>query len=79
MFNTHYENGSKDIARGQKYTLAYAIATDLSMFSRPELRFFVSYLNAHDYDKGHGVSSYDDPLKSYQNDYCIGVQAEAWW
>lgn len=79
MLNTHYENGDKDIARGQKYTLAYAIAPDLSMFSRPELRFFVSYLNAHDYDKGHGVMSYDDPLKSYQNDYCIGVQAEAWW
>ncbi len=83
VMSSHYDDGTHDIERGHKVTLAYAIAPDLGYKSRPELRFFVSYLHARDYDKGHGVYSYDYDSTNYpityKRDYCIGVQAEAWW
>ena len=31
--------------QGQKYTLAYAIAPNASLWARPEIRFYVSYLH----------------------------------
>ncbi|MDY6421437.1 MAG: carbohydrate porin, partial [Succinivibrio dextrinosolvens] len=59
----------------------YAIAPDIGYKARPELRFFVSYLHARDFNPelNKGIQSYDDTSKYYKRDYCIGVQAEAWW
>lgn len=59
--------------REQKYTLAYAIAPDASILSRPELRFYVTYL--HD-SEGKAVET--DSIY-YDDAFCFGIQAEAWW
>jgi len=85
--STKYLSGDKDVERGHKLTLAYAIAPDIGYKARPELRFFVSYLHARDFNPAlkKGIQSYDDmgddthTGKYYKRDYCIGVQAEAWW
>ncbi len=61
--------------RGQKYTTALAIAPDTAILSRPELRFYVSYLHSsdsRDIDNGYGTAHYGD-------NWMFGVQAEAWW
>lgn len=61
--------------RGQKYTTALAIAPDTAILSRPELRFYVSYINSsdsRDIGNGYGTASYGD-------NWMFGVQAEAWW
>ena len=68
-------NGVKTNWQGQKYTLAYAIAPAADILSRPELRFYVSYIHA-----GHAaaVPNYDGDFNSRDN-YNFGIQAEAWW
>lgn len=61
--------------RGQKYTTALAIAPDTAILSRPELRFYVSYLHSsdsRDIGSGYGTATYGD-------NWMFGVQAEAWW
>ncbi|MDY6321604.1 MAG: carbohydrate porin [Succinivibrio sp.] len=75
---TSYNNGDADSAsQGQKYTLAYAIAPSASLFARPELRFYVSWLHS-----SNGNESISDRMASgntFTNGVNMGVQAEAWW
>ena len=78
--------GTKTVGEhGSKYTVAYAITPDASNFwSRPELRFFVSYLKGADQDlSSYGSSNAylgNTKIESIKDDnYIFGVQAEAWW
>jgi len=76
---TKYEDGSHLTKNGKKYTLAYAIAPDASNFwSRPELRFYVSYVhgsNTNDKVGPKTKSGYMDKT----SDLMFGAQVEAWW
>ncbi len=81
--HTKYAGHDKVLERQQKYTLAYAIAPTADIFSRPELRFYVTYLHASDWDKTDanwtkGIRNADGD-KYYQDNYMFGIQAEAWW
>ena len=70
-------DGEKSTQRANKYTFAYAIAPDASNFwSRPELRFYVSYVNASE-NAGTVGPAKDGFTKT--SDFMFGVQAEAWW
>lgn len=73
-------SGDDNTQKGQKYTLSYAIAPSASLWARPEIRFYVSYLHASG-DGNPTIGS--DSLHNYDNSYSsgtnIGVQAEAWW
>ena len=70
-----YNDGTKENHQGQKYTLAYAIAPGDVLSTRPQLRFYVSYLHANHSDR---VTNYDEDYNSRDN-YNFGIQAEAWW
>ena len=87
-----YFSTQNTTAQGQKYTLAYAITPDAGNFwSRPELRFFVTYL--HGNENGQDFSSFGSvggklvqdgqTIAQYSNtktsNTLFGVQAEAWW
>ena len=72
---TKAEDGSHVTAGGQKATLAYAISPDASNFwSRPEIRFYVSYINVTDKN-----SEFDNLGKKTGHDTVFGAQVEAWW
>ena len=69
------EDGSHVTVGGQKATLAYAISPDASNFwSRPEIRFYVSYINVTDKNK-----EFDNLGKKTGHDTVFGAQVEAWW
>ncbi|MDD7021649.1 MAG: carbohydrate porin [Aeromonadales bacterium] len=73
-------NGDDNTQKGQKYTLAYAIAPSASLWARPEIRFYVSYLHASgDGNPNIGADSLHNYGESYSSGTNIGVQAEAWW
>ena len=86
---TEKTDGSKSRDRLQKATLAYAIAPDASsMWSRPEIRFFVTWLHGTDSDITYtGVAHAKDfdlegrgtGYRDGTTDIQVGVQAEAWW
>lgn len=81
--HTKYAGQDKVLERQQKYTLAYAIAPTADIFSRPEVRFFVTYLHASDWDKTDanwtkGIRNADGD-KYYKDNYIFGIQSEAWW
>lgn len=81
--HTKYAGQDKILERQQKYTLAYAIAPTADIFSRPELRFYVTYLHASDWDRtdanwAKGIRNHDGD-KYYKDNYMFGIQAEAWW
>ena len=62
--------------QGQKYTLAYAIAPNASLWARPEIRFYVSYLH---HSNGEAINdTLHDTLK-WNSAVNFGIQAEAWW
>ena len=67
--------------KAQKITLAYAITPDASsMWSRPELRFFGTWL--HGDTRNNGQKYHNAVVNSYRGgsvDLQFGVQAEAWW
>ena len=72
---TKAEDGSHVTEGGQKATLAYAISPDASNFwSRPEIRFYVSYINVTDKNK-----EFDNLGKKTGHDTVFGAQVEAWW
>ncbi len=78
-----YSNKTHSTVQGQKYTLAYAIAPTADILSRPEVRFYASYYHGNKATGGFvsGSSEVEDgytSIKSSDN-YCFGVQAEAWW
>lgn len=74
---TNYTNGSSpDLLRGQKATLAFAIAPEAGLMSRPELRIYASYLHCSD---GEQIPSADWDDGMYETQWNFGVQAEAWW
>ena len=82
---TDYNNGSKEMDRLQKATVAYAITPDAGNFwSRPEIRFFATWLH------GNGGTSWDgyntkknatftSGYRTGATDICVGAQVEAWW
>lgn len=93
-YNADYDvfGTANTTSQGQKYTLAYAITPDAGNFwSRPELRFFVTYL--HGNENGQDFSSFGtvggkleqdgQTIAQYSNtktsNTLFGVQAEAWW
>ncbi|WP_171027697.1 maltoporin [Photobacterium damselae] len=63
------ENNDHQNSSGQKYTLAQAWTAGSSFWARPEIRLYASYLKN---DDGKFAGNKD-------NEYNIGVQAEAWW
>ena len=67
--------------KAQKITLAYAITPDASsMWSRPEIRFFGTWL--HGDTRNNGEKYHNAVVNSYRGgsvDLQFGVQAEAWW
>ena len=62
--------------RGQKYTTALAIAPGSDILSRPELRFYVSYMHASD---SRNINNGYNKSYNYGDNWMFGVQAEAWW
>jgi len=83
---------ASDNTQGQKYTLAYAITPDAGNFwSRPELRFYVSYLHTNgkfnisqwgnsEKNGWESTTTTTYPGDTTQNrQWLFGVQAEAWW
>ena len=74
---TKANDGESSTQRANKYALAYAITPDASNFwSRPELRFYISYVNASDNTDTVGPSK-DGFTKT--SDFMFGAQVEAWW
>ena len=72
-----FTGDSYDIT-GQKYTLAFAIAPGKEILSRPELRIYASYLTGDDDRDSTPVNdSVGQPI--YDDNFMVGVQAEAWW
>ena len=73
------EKGAQDQNdRLQKVTLAYAITPDAGSFwSRPEIRFFATWMHSTDGDAvfGDGV----DTNNKGSTNLCVGAQVEAWW
>ncbi|PWC18901.1 maltoporin [Brenneria corticis] len=67
-----WTSGDESKYSGQKYTLAHAFSADIPMLTRPELRFFVAYLNGGDENKNR----FNDDRSNTLN---FGIQAEAWW
>ncbi|HDN9019180.1 maltoporin [Aeromonas salmonicida] len=66
-----WTSGAEDKSSGQKYTLAQAWSAGPSMFARPEIRVFASYLKDGEGESFNGGE--DDSTWNF------GVQAEAWW
>ena len=72
---TKAEDGSHVTEGGQKATLAYAISPDAGNFwSRPEIRFYVSYINVTDKN-----GEFNKLGKQTGHDTVFGAQVEAWW
>lgn len=69
--------GDDTSTQQQKYTLAYAIAPAASLLARPELRFYVSYIQSSNDAKS--VSDRFATGNTYNSGVNFGVQAEAWW
>lgn len=89
---TKYQNGESKNNKGQKVTLAYVLSPDAGDWkSRPELRFYVTYLHSNDVEalenspsQDMGVTvHYKDGTKKYlaprDNQLIVGAQLEAWW
>ena len=88
----NYVTENTSNVQAKKVTLAYALTPDAGNFwSRPELRFYVSYLKGGN-DQGtlgqygnadYTVSSVTDERFGYShkktNQFIFGAQAEAWW
>ena len=65
--------------RMQKATVAYAITPDAGNFwSRPEMRFFVTWLHVDGNNKG-GNATFTSGRKTGSTDITVGAQVEAWW
>ena len=62
--------------QGQKYTLAYAIAPSASLWARPEIRLYVSYLH---HSNGDAIKDNFQDNLAWNSAVNFGVQAEAWW
>ncbi len=67
-----YTDGSDYKQRGQKYTVALALADGPEFMSRPELRIFASYLKDGEKRKVFSDNTANDTWN-------FGVQVEAWW
>ena len=89
---TEYHNASnKDNYQGQKATLAYVLSPDAGNWkSRPELRFYVTYLHSNDSQALKESPSQDKAVWVHNangseyyaprdNQVIFGAQLEAWW
>ncbi len=62
--------------QGQKYTLAYALSPSASLWARPEIRLYVSYLH---HSNGDSIPDTLHDNLSWSSAVNFGIQAEAWW
>ena len=66
--------------RLSKFTTALQVAADRGFYSRPVLRFFVTYAEWSDEFKGLvGISPGSAPYGDKTEGWTVGAQAEAWW
>lgn len=72
---TTWTSGDSTTDAGQKYALALAFAPAKEILSRPELRFYASYLTADEDSQVPNSSG----RYSYSDNFNFGVQVEAWW
>ena len=73
---SNYKGEGNPDNQGQKYTLAYAVAPSASLWARPEVRFYVSYLH---HSNGEAIKDTLHDNLSWNSAVNFGVQAEAWW
>ena len=76
-------NSTHNVTRGQKLTMAYGITPDASnVWSRPEIRFFVSYIHANNADINGKIEN-ENVTRKYGEKDCnnvqFGAQVEAWF
>lgn len=84
---TKYHNGDSENSKGQKATLAYVLSPDAGDWkSRPELRFYVTYLHSNDVEavknspsQDKGMIINDEYYAPRNNQVIVGAQLEAWW
>ena len=84
---TKYQNGESKNNKGQKVTLAYVLSPDAGDWkSRPELRFYVTYLHSNETEAIINSPSQDKAMTingeyyaPRNNQLIIGAQMEAWW
>ena len=72
-----------NVNRGQKLTMAYGITPDASnVWSRPEIRFFVSYIHANNANVNGKIEN-ENVTRKYGEKDCnnvqFGAQVEAWF
>ena len=72
-----------NVNRGQKLTMAYGITPDASnVWSRPEIRFFVSYIHANNANVNGKIEN-ENVTRKYgekdSNNVQFGAQVEAWF
>jgi maltoporin len=66
-------NDGEDHVDAYKFTLAQQFSPMTTFWSRPSIRFYVSYLGGDRMDKSQ--TGFDD----HDGEVSIGAQAEAWW
>jgi maltoporin len=70
-------DGDGDTLRLTKFTIAPTITPEASFFSRPALRFFVTYADWNDAAQTAGIA--DGAFGDDTSGITYGFQAEAWW
>lgn len=84
---TKRQDGKSSNSQGQKATLAYVLSPDAGDWkSRPELRFYVTYLHSNETEAIINSPSQDKAMTingeyyaPRNNQLIVGAQMEAWW
>ncbi len=73
--------GKKYNESGYKTTLFHTFKVNTSMLtSRPEIRFYATYIKAKDIDSDKAVNNTTSIFEDGKNDqFAVGAQAEIWW
>ncbi|WP_323849200.1 carbohydrate porin [Klebsiella pneumoniae] len=73
--------GKKYNESGYKTTLFHTFKVNTSMLtSRPEIRFYATYIKAKDIDLDKAVNNTTSIFEDGKNDqFAVGAQAEIWW
>ncbi|MFV0264661.1 MAG: carbohydrate porin [Kluyvera sp.] len=73
--------GKKYYESGYKTTLFHTFKVNTSMLtSRPEIRFYATYIKAEDTDLDKAANNVDTVFEDGKNDqFAVGAQAEIWW
>lgn len=72
---TNTVSGVDKVEQGKKVTLAQVITAGPSIFARPEIRFYTTYVKADKYE----ISGSAPFNNGKDNQLSFGVQVEAWW